>query len=149
MNKSSAVFKIFAFCFWAYLLVLFSATFFLPLRERSAKVYEYYFIPFENIINQIKSPDQYIMNSYWRFFIQGLIGNIILFMPFGFFASALNSKPKISILSYGIALSIFIELLQLLLHSGVCDIDDVMLNALGCWFGIIIYRLTSKHLMIS
>lgn len=41
----------------------------------------------------------------------------------------------------GGCLSVFIELLQLVLQKGLSEIDDVMHNAFGCVIGYGVYRM--------
>ncbi|MEP7166428.1 MAG: VanZ family protein [Candidatus Woesebacteria bacterium] len=65
-----------------------------------------------------------------------LVGNIALLIPVGFFAPfvfpTLTWKKSLIL---AIASGLAIEGLQTLLHVGIFDIDDVMLNALGVMLG--------------
>ena len=62
--------------------------------------------------------------------------NIILFIPIGFFAGgALKKKHILSAFKIGLLLSVSIELVQLISKRGVCNIDDVIHNILGCVIG--------------
>lgn len=77
----------------------------------------------------------------------GMIFNILLYIPFGFLLlslqSTLNSTKKdISgqILLFGILSSILTELLQYISALGWFDIDDIILNTIGCSIGIYIYK---------
>lgn len=69
-------------------------------------------------------------------------GNLLLFFPFGFSAKSrnldkTNSKAKrIMFYIFPVLLTLFIELSQLILNTGYCDIDDVMLNIVGYYIGV-------------
>lgn len=74
-------------------------------------------------------------------FFKNVIGNMIMFMPYGFFISYLLKLDKsrfVLILSF--IASITIEITQLIIGR-VFDVDDIMLNILGGLVGYYIYRL--------
>ena len=93
------------------------------------------FIPFKEIL-------RYQINS--RLFIKNVVGNMLMFFPFGFFISYyLNvEKADLTIMLTLIA-SIAIEIVQSLIGR-VFDIDDIILNLLGGVFGYLIYILLKK-----
>lgn len=83
-----------------------------------------------------------IINSYA---IQNIIGNIIPFIPFGLLIP-LNFKKMNNFLRFFIASSLFIigiEFFQFITLLGYCDIQDYILNIIGCSFGYALYKLTS------
>ena len=69
--------------------------------------------------------------------------NIAVFIPFGFFLSEflsvikmLGSWRQIGIVTLsGLALSLFIESLQLILHVGVFEVTDLVMNTVGAFVG--------------
>ena len=67
-----------------------------------------------------------------------LVGNVLAFLPFGFFATTITEKRPLPIVFALLmtAASSVIELAQLLTLAGSCDVDDVILNTLG---GILAY----------
>src|SRR5699024_1806752 len=70
-----------------------------------------------------------------RLFIKNVLGNVILFLPYGFFAAYyLKLKKPWSILGLSILVSLTIETTQLLIGR-VFDIDDIILNTIGGLFG--------------
>jgi len=81
---------------------------------------------------------------------KNVIGNIILFIPMGFFLLCLFHKVRIwSFKKYTFIMSaiiIGIELFQLFLMCGHCDIDDFMLNLLGVCLG---YKVTKQALKMK
>lgn len=69
-------------------------------------------------------------------FVYHIIGNMAWFVPLGALLPAL--RPRINgrkALLAGAALAAGIEALQYLLGTGVSDVDDVLLNALGALAG--------------
>ena len=69
-------------------------------------------------------------------FVYHIIGNMAWFVPLGALLPALKPGVKAwQVLLTGAALSLGIEALQYLLGTGVSDVDDVLLNALGALAG--------------
>lgn len=66
-----------------------------------------------------------------------VIGNILLFIPLGFFVAAtFRSMRKLwRVGVVGLLLSTVIEVSQYVLHLGLCELDDVFGNTLGCVMG--------------
>lgn len=88
------------------------------------------FIPFKEIF-------RYDINS--SKFIKNIMGNIIMFIPYGFFASYFLKNRKFStILLLSLTVSLTIEFVQLNIGR-VFDIDDVILNIIGGIIGYLIY----------
>lgn len=76
--------------------------------------------------------------------------NVMVFIPIGALLGIgyLRWKWWI-ILLIGFALSVVIELLQLIFKRGCCEFDDVMHNTLGCLIGygiFSLFRLCKKHI---
>lgn len=76
------------------------------------------------------------------FVFQNIVGNIVLFIPLGFLLPILipayNSVQKIMLL--GFCLSFSFEFIQLITVLGIFDIDDTMLNTLGCLIGFFAFK---------
>ena len=69
-----------------------------------------------------------------------LFGNILIFMPFGFFISmASSSRGFFKTLFYSLLLSLGVEVMQLITRVGSLDVDDIFLNTLGGVLGYIIF----------
>lgn len=77
----------------------------------------------------------YVRNGLWTAVWVNFPGNIIMFLPIGFFASLFLDKPRWwkSVLLTA-ALSLFVEVFQLFVSRGT-DVDDLILNALGGLLG--------------
>lgn len=93
------------------------------------------FIPFREIL-------RYNIGS--RLFFKNVIGNMIMFTPYGLFISFYlkNEKPWLTIILTLVA-SFSIELVQMVIGR-VFDIDDILLNILGGSLGFGIYYLGCK-----
>lgn len=78
-----------------------------------------------------------------------ILGNIILFLPFGFFLTMRfkNINCLLKCLLVGAFFSIFIEIVQLSIPNRWTDIDDVILNTVGTAIGYAIYIIISKRKM--
>lgn len=113
--------------FWSYLFVVLCTT--LLFRDCSESM-QYQFFPFwsyDELYNKI---------------IAQLILNVLLFIPIGFLLGALMNEIRwMQVIEMGCLLSVMIEILQLLTRRGVCNIDDVIHNTIGCAIGYGIYRL--------
>ena len=90
------------------------------------------FIPFREIL-------RYKITS--RLFIKNVLGNMIMFLPFGFFVSYYLKTEKIHLtLALTYIASVSIELVQLAIGR-VFDVDDIILNLLGGTIGYFIYYI--------
>lgn len=75
-----------------------------------------------------------------------IFGNIIAFIPFGIYLPY-TSESKLGFIStflYTFSLSLTIELVQLITKVGSCDVDDIILNALGGVIGYILWHIYTK-----
>ena len=90
------------------------------------------FIPFKEIM-------RYDFGS--RLFMRNVIGNVILFVPFGYFVAYILKSGKIYLpLLITLITSVTIELVQLYIGR-VFDIDDILLNVVGGIIGYLIYKI--------
>ena len=93
------------------------------------------FIPFKEIF-------RYSLGS--RLFIKNVLGNVVMFIPYGFFCSyILKENRYLPILVLTLIASVSIETTQLMIGR-VFDIDDIMLNTVGGMIGFYIYILFLK-----
>lgn len=133
--------------FILYCCVLFYVVFLTPNRYKGTE-YDMKIVPLWNTIRQgiYKTPGE----QYWRYYVEywaNILGNIILFMPFGFLLKWLYSSASgKQILLYGLLVSVSIELLQFFLQIGVCDVDDVLLNVCGVGAGLVVYKWMQPRL---
>ncbi len=85
------------------------------------------------------------VDGYFNYFLINFAGNIIMFMPIGFFMPLLwaNISFKKAII-IGALSSLFIEICQLP-QLRATDIDDIWLNSLGCVLGFAVYIALKKQ----
>ena len=66
--------------------------------------------------------------------------NILLFVPIGFLLKIIQPKWKIRHIVYiGLVYSIALELLQLALHRGLFEFDDMLHNTAGVFLGTVLF----------
>jgi len=94
-------------------------------------------IPFRTVLEYLNS---FSIPFYTK--IINLLGNILAFVPFGFFAQVVfNKKPSLlKFILIMISTSLFIEVIQLIFLVGSCDIDDIILNVLGAVFSYLLFK---------
>ena len=75
-----------------------------------------------------------------------LAGNVIGFLPFGFFLPILSRRLRNGVLvtMSGFGLSLLVESIQLIFKVGCFDVDDMILNTLGAALGYGIYAVCDK-----
>lgn len=76
--------------------------------------------------------------------LEGIILNILLFIPFGYMLPFIFRKlQKVlwSVVLIGFACSLLTETVQLITRLGWFDLDDLLNNTIGCILGVIFYRV--------
>lgn len=112
-------------CFIVYFMCLFYVVTFQDVSWSGSNL-----IPFKEMF-------RYPFGS--RPFIKNILGNVLLFMPYGV-AIAYYTKTKKIRYSFllGLVLSLSIETIQFLIGR-VFDVDDIILNLIGCILGFSLY----------
>lgn len=83
-------------------------------------------------------------NNNISYFLINFLGNIIIFMPLGFFPALLNTKIKFFRTTlFCFSVSFVIEFMQFFIGRGT-DIDDIWINTLGGILGYILYKIFNK-----
>lgn len=82
------------------------------------------------------------------FFLNEMIGNVLIFIPFGFYMKMLNFSNKKTILC-GFIVSLIFECMQYILQIGISDITDIITNTFGTILGVIFYNILFKILKKS
>lgn len=129
-NRQKFIFykEIFMFLFVLYMMSLFYVVSFQDID--SASISGYNIIPFKEMF-------RYKIGS--RLFFKNVIGNFLMFVPFGFFTSYILRRIKCRwVFIITLIVSITIEITQYKIGR-VFDIDDVMLNVLGGILGYYIF----------
>lgn len=127
------------FCFYKELFMLLFILYVMCLFEVVTIQDDNYglsnFIPFREIF-------RYRIGS--RLFIKNIIGNILLFLPYGYFASDyLKVKKPFWIFLLTMIVSLTIEIVQLNIGR-TFDVDDIILNTLGGGVGFFIYYVLER-----
>ena len=72
--------------------------------------------------------------------LANLAGNILIFVPYGFFISmASRSRGFFKTLFCSMGLSLAVEIVQLFTRVGSFDVDDILLNTIGGVLGYILF----------
>jgi len=123
--------EIMMLCFIVYILCLFQVVTFQDDVSWSSNN----FIPFREIM-------RYNITS--RLFLKNVLGNMIMFLPYGFFVSFyLRSSKGYSTIILTVIASIAIELVQMSIGR-VFDVDDILLNIIGGLLGYFIYSVLAR-----
>ncbi len=129
------------FWFLCYLALLFYLLFFAEDygRTMSERDYRYNLVLFKEIRRFWVNRD--ILG--WQNVIVNIAGNVVAFMPFGFFIPMFCNRGKkffcCTVLSA--LFSLAVETVQLITKVGAFDVDDIFLNAIGGLLGYILYRV--------
>lgn len=107
-------------------------------------------VPFQGGINLIPVLESwrlfcfYLEKGMWSAILINFPGNIIMFMPIGFFAGLLSDKPRWwKGTLWAFSLSLFVETAQLFVARGT-DVDDLILNTIGGLAGHALFWLTCR-----
>jgi glycopeptide antibiotics resistance protein len=98
------------------------------------------FIPFFSFYVFLTTP--YKSAVVVKYFITGLIGNLLLFLPWGLLLPSIVEKLRSfkRFFIFTTLVIIAIEFLQLFLMLGSYDIEDYLLNIIGAVTGFFLYR---------
>jgi glycopeptide antibiotics resistance protein len=94
-------------------------------------------IPFHSIMEYIFGSS----DTLRKFAFGNVVGNIVIFIPLGIYLPLFKKDKRVLVnLLFIFIVSLFVEIIQGLLGIGVSDIDDIILNCLGGWIGILGYK---------
>lgn len=134
--------------FAIYIAMAATLLFFSPYRQANrtndagAVATDYNVVPFQTISNYIKASGQ-INASVW---VSNLFGNVLAFMPLGFFLPLLFKRfmkfwPTLFLILFS---TLAVECLQYVFRVGSFDIDDIILNTLGGAIGYLFYKAVAN-----
>lgn len=111
-------------------------------RTNPNRGYAYNLAPFKEIMRFIT----YYETLGMRAVVVNLAGNVIAFMPFGFFMPVVSrrSRGPVRIIFLGFGFSLMLETIQLVFKVGSFDVDDLILNTLGAAIGFFCYRRVQR-----
>ncbi len=117
--------EFFSLLFVIYILLLFGL-----VTNTDIQSYGHNFIPFKEILRHPIGSSNFYLN---------VIGNIMIFVPFGFFISLYLDSQKVNRpLLITFITSLTIELVQVFINRSF-DIDDILLNCTGGVIGFLLY----------
>lgn len=108
----------------------------------------FYIVTFQDdnygLSNFIPFKEMFRYNFTSKLFIKNIIGNILLFMPFGLFVAAyLNIRKLFPTIILTLISSVSIEVIQYLIGR-VFDVDDIILNLIGGIIGGLLFITFDK-----
>ncbi len=107
-------------------------------RTEIPQGYRYNLVLFKEIMRFIEYREELGVFAVFA----NLFGNILIFVPYGFFISmASTCRGFFQTLFYSFALSLGVEIFQLFTRVGSFDVDDLMLNTLGGVLGYILFLI--------
>ena len=111
-------------------------------RTNPDRGYAYNLVPFKEISRFITYHD--ILGT--EALVLNLAGNVVAFMPFGFFLPVVSrrSRGPGRIVLLGFGFSLMLETIQLVFRVGSFDVDDLILNTLGAGLGFFCYRRVQR-----
>ena len=110
-------------------------------REGVMDEYHYNLVLFKEIKRFIQYRHQ--LGTFAVF--SNLFGNILIFMPVGYFSAMAGKRRSFfKTLFWSFCLTFCVELMQLITKVGCFDVDDLCLNTFGVILGYICYYLSKK-----
>lgn len=105
----------------------------------------FYILTFEDVdwstANLIPFREMFRFSLGSRMFFKNVLGNILLFLPYGFYLSYFIKLKKVKvIMGLSLFVSFIVEIIQYRIGR-VFDVDDIILNIVGGILGYYIYRL--------
>ena len=83
---------------------------------------------------------------YVRHAFVNLAGNVIMFVPLGYFLPGLFEKLRAfwKTVLFSLCLIVTVEIIQYFTMLGTCDIDDLILNMAGVILGYLLWRILRR-----
>ncbi|SKA68088.1 Glycopeptide antibiotics resistance protein [Eubacterium uniforme] len=148
-KKNNVIDNIVSIVFIVYIICLVGVVFFpIPFQKSVIEIHKNYgygknynIIPFKSIIEILRDDRSFVI-------MRQLGGNLILLFPLGIYIPiAIKNKKIINYCIIFVCTSIAIEIMQFMIgkmigyNYRVVDVDDVILNTIGAFAGIIICKL--------
>ena len=143
-KKRKGVRVLFWILFLVYLLMLEYFLFFAEATGRvSDRSYQYNLVLFHEIRRFLTYRHTL---GFWAVTLN-LVGNVIAFVPFGFFLPLLMHKMRYfgKTILFGFEASVLIEVIQLFSKVGSFDVDDILLNTAGVVLGYFCFFLFHRY----
>lgn len=145
MNRRTTRISVFSMLLIEYVFLMFCSTVF--CRDSHPETTRIELMPFWNYHDVLNAKNP---NHYWE-----VILNVLLYVPIGFLLGCLIPSKSTSkgyvedstgvqclfVVVISAGLSVVTEVLQLVLHRGLCETDDVIHNTLGAVLGFSVLKL--------
>jgi len=130
MKKSFKVISI------IYILILLYLLFVRDMDFHGGQFISINIVPFMTI----KNYTSLIAYGRYRLFIINVLGNIVVFIPFGYLVIKyfMKYQKKYILIIFAICIPCTIEITQYIFHLGILDVDDVILNFIGIIIGYLL-----------
>ncbi len=130
--------------FIAYLTLLVYFMFFAESFGRNPDLREYSYNL--ELFKEIRRFYKYRKQLGVEAFLLNIVGNVVGFMPCGFFLPIISRRSKkfYNTFLFSFCLSLCIETTQLVFRVGSFDVDDLFLNTLGGMLGFCTHRMVQK-----
>ncbi len=106
----------------------------------------FYVVTFQDVsssTNLIPFKEMFRYEFGSKLFFKNVIGNMLMFMPYGFFVTYFLKINKVyMLLIFVFITSLTVEVTQLSLGR-VFDVDDIILNIVGALLGYVLYKTTT------
>ncbi len=89
--------------------------------------------------------DMVISNTSIGRIIENVLGNIVLFIPFGILFPIISNKKRKGVLCAAIIFSLLIEITQFFFALGSTDVDDLIFNVAGAYVGYFVLSKINKQ----
>ena len=111
-------------------------------RTDTDRGYAYNLVPLKEITRYFR----YYRTLGMPLFLINIVGNMVAFMPFGFFLPIISRRSRkwYNTVSFGLIFSLILETLQLIFKVGRFDVDDMLLNTVGAGLGFLVYRTVQR-----
>ena len=125
-----------------YIMLVLSQTWFLSSRNNVSRMNFKLFWSYKTALTWsggLKIPNSRILEE--------ICLNILMFIPLGYILPEVFkcfAEKLWKVISAGCLLSVIIEVGQYILHVGLCELDDVFNNTLGCFMGLLIWGIIRR-----
>ena len=111
-------------------------------RTDTDRGYAYNLVPLKEITRYFR----YYRTLGMPLFLINIVGNMVAFMPFGFFLPIISRRSRkwYNTVSFGLIFSLILETLQLIFKVGSFDVDDMLLNTVEAGLGFLVYRTVQR-----
>ncbi|MCJ7933171.1 MAG: VanZ family protein [Chryseobacterium sp.] len=99
-------------------------------------------------LNPVLSTIEFMKDAFqWKYTVMIVLGNMIMFIPFGFLGWIFPKfKDLKTLLMAFVSCIVIVEALQYFTRLGIFEVDDVLLNSFGVYWGWLLSRWIEKRL---